>query len=94
MRRLFVPEHEHEPHGGETHGIPLPPARAELLRTTERGLGVVVAPHRVVDRSELDELTGLFSGLKRSMMEGRIKDEAAVAMGAMRDRLERPGPRR
>ncbi len=47
-----------------------------------------------VDRSELDELTGLFSGLKRSTMEGRIKDEAAVAMGAMRDRLERPGPRR
>ena len=44
--------------------------------------------------SYLDELTGLFSGLKRSMMEGRIKDEAAVAMGAMRDRLERPGPRR
>jgi len=42
-----------------------------------------------VDRSELDELTGIFSGLKRSLMEGRIKDEATRALAALRDRLER-----
>ena len=42
-----------------------------------------------VDRSELDELGGAFSGLKRSLIEGRIKEEAIGALTALRDRLER-----
>jgi hypothetical protein len=41
-----------------------------------------------VDRSELDELGGAFSGLKRSLMEGRITREAAGALAGLRDRLE------
>jgi hypothetical protein len=41
-----------------------------------------------VDRSDLDELGGAFSGLKRSLMEGRIKDEAVAALTRLRNRLE------
>ena len=41
-----------------------------------------------VNRSELDELGGAFSGLKRSLIEGRIKQEASAALAALRDRLE------
>ena len=47
----------------------------------------------VVSRSDLDELGGMFSGLKRSMFESRIKDEAARALSLLRDRLERVTPR-
>jgi hypothetical protein len=43
-----------------------------------------------VNRSELDELGGSFSGIKRSLIGGRIKDEAAGALAALRDALERP----
>ena len=46
----------------------------------------------VVNRSQLDELEGMFSGMKRSVIEGRIKEEAAVALAALRDALERGGP--
>ena len=42
-----------------------------------------------VNRSELDELGGSFSGLKRSLIVGRIKDEAIDALAALRDGLER-----
>ena len=45
----------------------------------------------VVSRSDLDELGGMFSGLKRSMFEGRIEEEAVKALTALRDRLERRG---
>jgi hypothetical protein len=43
-----------------------------------------------VNRSDLDELGGSFSGLKRSLMLGRIKDEATERLVKVRDRLERP----
>ena len=43
----------------------------------------------VMSRSDLDELGGVFSGLKRSMFEGRIKEEAANALTALRNRMER-----
>jgi hypothetical protein len=43
-----------------------------------------------VDRSELDELGGAFSGLKRRLIEGRIKSEATGELARLRDRLERP----
>jgi hypothetical protein len=42
-----------------------------------------------VNRSELDELAGTFSGLKRAVIEGRIKQEASAALAALRDKLER-----
>ena len=42
-----------------------------------------------VHRSQLDELEGTFSGLKRAAIEGRIKEAAARALGALRDSLER-----
>ena len=42
-----------------------------------------------VHRSQLDELEGTFSGLKRSVIEGRIKEAAARTLGALRDSLER-----
>jgi hypothetical protein len=45
----------------------------------------------VVNRSQLDELTGMFSGMKRAAIEGRVKDEAAKALAALRDDLERSG---
>lgn len=41
-----------------------------------------------VDRSELDELGGAFSGVKRRLMSERIKGEATGALAALRDRLE------
>jgi hypothetical protein len=43
-----------------------------------------------INRSDLDELGGSFSGLKRSLMLGRIKDEATERLARVRDRLERP----
>jgi hypothetical protein len=43
----------------------------------------------VIHRSQLDELTGMLSGMKRAAIEGRIKDEAARALAALRDDLER-----
>ena len=43
-----------------------------------------------VDRSDLDELGGTFSGLKRSLMEGRIQNEAVAALTRLRNRLEDP----
>jgi hypothetical protein len=48
-----------------------------------------------VDRSDLDELGGAFSGLKRSVMESRIKDEAVAALTRLRNRLaaEHQAPR-
>jgi hypothetical protein len=42
-----------------------------------------------VNRSELDELGGSFSGIKRSLIVGRIKHEAVAALAALRDGLER-----
>jgi hypothetical protein len=42
-----------------------------------------------VTRSELDELAGTFSGLKRTLILGRIKEEATGALARLRDRLER-----
>lgn len=43
-----------------------------------------------VNRSELDELGGSFSGIKRSLIVGRIKHEAVGALASLRDGLERP----
>ena len=43
----------------------------------------------VMSRSDLDELGGALSGLKRAMFERRIKAEAAETLTALRDRLER-----
>ena len=43
----------------------------------------------VINRSQLDELTGMFSGMKRTAIEGGVKDEAARALTALRDDLER-----
>ena len=40
-----------------------------------------------VDRSDLDELGGTFTGLKRALIEGRIKDEATTALTRLRSRL-------
>jgi hypothetical protein len=45
-----------------------------------------------VDRSDLDELGGAFTGLKRSLMEGRIKDEAMTALTRLRNRLAAQSP--
>ena len=42
-----------------------------------------------VDRSDLDAFAGSFSGLKRVLIERAVKREAVVALGALRDRLER-----
>ena len=42
-----------------------------------------------MSRSDLDELGGTFSGLKRALFESRITDEAAKAIAGLRDRLER-----
>jgi hypothetical protein len=42
-----------------------------------------------VNRSELDELGGSFSGIKRSLILGGIKSEATGALAALRDGLER-----
>jgi hypothetical protein len=42
-----------------------------------------------VNRSQLDTLGGTFGGLKRAAIEGRIKEKAASALAAVRDRLER-----
>ena len=41
-----------------------------------------------VNRSQLDELGGVLSWVKRTAIESRIKQEAAGAMAAFRDRLE------
>jgi hypothetical protein len=41
-----------------------------------------------VMRSQLDELSGALSGVKRTAFEGRIKEEAAGALAILRDRLE------
>ena len=44
----------------------------------------------VTSRSDLDELAGgMFTGLKRSMFESRIEDEAVKALTRLRDRIER-----
>ncbi len=45
-----------------------------------------------VDRSDLDVLGGAFTGLKRSLMEGRIKDEAMTALTRLRNRLAAQSP--
>jgi hypothetical protein len=42
-----------------------------------------------VNRAELDELGGAFSGLKRSLIVSRLKDEAVEALDALRETLER-----
>ena len=42
-----------------------------------------------VNRSELDELDGTFSGLKRAVIEGRVKEEAASRLAVLRDGFER-----
>jgi hypothetical protein len=42
-----------------------------------------------VSRSDLDELGGTFSGIRRSLIAGRIKEEAAGALAILRDGLER-----
>jgi hypothetical protein len=41
-----------------------------------------------VHRSQLDELKGTLSGLKRAVIERRVKAEAAGALAALRNRLE------
>ena len=41
-----------------------------------------------VDRSQLDELKGTLSGLKRALIERGVKQEAASALAALRNRLE------
>jgi hypothetical protein len=47
-----------------------------------------------VDRSELDELGGMFGGVKRKLIEGRVKSEATTALAALRDRFESRSPHR
>jgi hypothetical protein len=42
-----------------------------------------------VHRSQLDELKGTLSGLKRAVIERRVKAEAAGALAALRNRVER-----
>jgi hypothetical protein len=42
-----------------------------------------------VTRSQLDELGGSFSSVKRTAIESRIKDEVTGALAVLRDRLER-----
>jgi hypothetical protein len=41
-----------------------------------------------VYRADLDELGGTLSGLKRALIERRIRDEATDALAAIRDKLE------
>jgi hypothetical protein len=41
-----------------------------------------------VHRSQLDELKGTLSGLKRTLIERRVKEEAAEGLAALRNRLE------
>jgi hypothetical protein len=43
-----------------------------------------------VHRSHLDELGGTFTALKRAVLEGGIKNEAAGALARLRDQLEHP----
>ena len=61
----------------------------DLMLTMLFGGGGSPAYLLVVNRSQLDELTGMFSGMKRAAIEGRVKDEAARALAALRDDLER-----
>lgn len=42
-----------------------------------------------VDRSDLDAFTGSFRGIRRAVIERRVRAEAADALVALRDRLER-----
>ena len=53
--------------------------------------GAPAAPRYLVvmSRSDLDELGGMFSGLKRTLFERRIKDEAVNALTALRNQLEK-----
>jgi hypothetical protein len=61
------------------------------LRLTMLFAGATGSPSYLVhvNRSELDELGGSFSGIKRSFILGGIKGEATGALAALRDALER-----
>ena len=45
-----------------------------------------------VNRSNLDVLGGLFGGMKRAILEARIKGETATVIGAIRDRMSSGPP--
>jgi hypothetical protein len=45
-----------------------------------------------VNRSQLDVLGGLFGGLKRAIVEGKLKNESADVLNAVRRRLESGPP--
>ena len=45
-----------------------------------------------VNRSQLDLLTGVFGGWKRSLVEGRLKSESANVFNEVRRRLESGSP--
>jgi hypothetical protein len=60
-----------------------------MLTMLFAGAGGSPAYLTIIHRSQLDELTGMFSGMKRAAIEGRIRDEAARALAALRDDLER-----
>lgn len=45
-----------------------------------------------VNRSQVDVLGGLFGGLRRKLIEGRIKSESAQLLARVRDRLESGEP--
>jgi hypothetical protein len=45
-----------------------------------------------INRSQVDVLSGLFGGLKRKLVEGRLTDESAAVVRTIRQRLESGGP--
>lgn len=60
-----------------------------LTAMTESGRG----RHLVyVQRSHVDVLRGVFGGILRRMMEGRVRDEAPAVLSALRARIEAEDP--
>ncbi len=72
---------------------------ATHYRNASLGLTAIVRDHVrdvsylvYVNRSHVDVLGGVFGGLKRKVIEGRIRSESAELLTRVRDRLERGLP--
>ena len=70
---------------------------ATHYRDASLGLTAVTEDHDgrylvYVNRSQLDLLTGLFSGWKRGLIEGKLKSESANVFNEVRRRLESGPP--
>jgi hypothetical protein len=68
---------------------------ATHYRTASLGITAVVRDHArgvnylvYVNRSHVDVLGGMFGGMKRKLIEGRIRSESSALLARVRDRLE------